>query len=145
MAKKRVMVAGYEHGLPVDENGRILDPLSHDPAEDDDAEVFTDPLEEMRWVFGSRDDYAALDYGVLPDGRIVLHAEFSDEHKEEIYSLEDRKVAVEKAHSLIEEIMRKLPPGTVHDSEAWNQDETWFPRCVLAIIDGNGHADRFEE
>ena len=156
MSKKRVPVAYPKDGLPYDEHDHVLDPLSCNPEDDEPSgESFTDPFETMRWMVGVPHLFQCFEYAFVPDGRVILHAQTvyggGSQIEEEAYYVLDQKEAPIAAHQMVgaaEKWMKEQ--GIEHDSTSFDQDSTWFARCVTAAVESvRGKAipmpSRFEE
>jgi hypothetical protein len=126
-------------GYPVDQYGFLLDPEGHDWKVGDTLRNLTSPYGHLEFVSGSSDDFVCFDYRTIKatGGRefVVLHSVINSETGGFIetfgYHIVSRKKAVMTARLMTDSAYEWLGiNGIRHNRSGWNQDMSYFFRCV---------------
>lgn len=103
----------------------------------------TDPYGHLTWAIGSGDDFWCFDYHPNEDGTVTLHAVINSETAGFIQDAEPpctvpAHEAVEEAQRLVAAALDWCSANDVeHDTEGWNQDPSYFWRCIKGAVDGS--------
>ena len=106
-------------------------------------EISTDPYGHLTWAVGSGDDFWCFDFYHNVDGTLTLHAvinsdtgHFLQDAEPPITVPKDRAVAA--AQRLVAAALDWGSANDIeHDTEGWNQDPSYFWRCVQRAVTGS--------
>ena len=102
----------------------------------------TDPYSHLTWVIGSGDDFWCFDYCQNDDASVTLHALLNSESGHFIEDAEPplsvpANQAVAEARRLTESALDWCAANGVDlDTGGWNQDPSYFWRCVQQAVSG---------
>jgi len=138
--KKYEEIAGIQ--VPVDEYDHFLN-WQDIKLKDNQARDLTSPYGALYFAIGTADDFVCMDYAELPDGRIVLHTIVNSETGSFIDQFNYSVVARDQAFYVAQQITNDALqwhftddcPKRLHIT-GWNQDPTYFMRCVKAYVEG---------
>jgi len=124
--------------VPIDEYEHFLNWMD---IRGDEARDLTSPYGALEWAIGTGDDFVCFDYADLPDGNIVLHAVVNSETAHFIdrfaYQVVSKDDAPAVAQALcIEALEWAEQDGARLHIRGWNQDPSYFYRCVLHHVRG---------
>jgi hypothetical protein len=126
--------------VPIDQWGHYL---AWDDIRGKEARDLTSPYGSLTFAIGTGDDFVCMDYAGLPDGRIVIHAVVNSETGHFIdrfaYEVVENDNAVRVARRITNEALEwhwdEDNPKRL-DIAGWNQDPTYFMRCVENHVKG---------
>jgi hypothetical protein len=114
-------------------------------------ETETDPYGHLTWAIGSSEDFWCFDYHSHEDGTVTLHAVINSDAGHFIADAEPpctlpADQAVAEARRLTESALDWCSAHDIeHDTEGWNQDPSYFWRCVESAVNGlPGLVERIE-
>ena len=106
-------------------------------------ETETDPYGHLTWAIGSGDDFWCFDFYHNVDGTLTLHAVINSDTGHFIQDAEPpctvpADQAVAEARRLTESALDWCSAnGVEHDTEDWNQDPSYFWRCIQQAVTGS--------